>query len=102
MGQTLKPLVLLLKSGVQPGAAQKVPRGIILGDEAVERPVKVLERFDQAEDMAVPVINGYVLKPRSQTWRGHQSVGVLFLERKIDACDLIEIVEDHERRRVVF
>ena len=52
-------------------------------------------------DAAMPVVDGDVLETRSQARRGQEPVAGPALEGEIDARDLIEVVEDHQCRRVV-
>ena len=101
VGETLKALVRLLEPGVQPGATEETAGAVVLRDEAAEEPVEVLHRLDQAEHAAMPVVDGDVLETRSQARRGQEPVAGPALEGEIDASDLIEVVEDHQRRRVV-
>ena len=101
MGETLKALVRLLEPSVQPGATEETAGAVVLGDEAAEEPVEVLQRLDQTEGAAMPVVDGDVLETRSQARRGQEPVAVSALEGEIDARDLIEVVEDHQCRRVV-
>ena len=101
MGETLKALVRLLEPRVQPGATEKTAGAVVLGDEAAEEPVEVLHRLDKAERAAIPEIDGDVLETRSQARRGQEPVAGPALEGEIDPRDLIEVVEDHQRRRVI-
>ena len=98
MGETLKALVHLLELGLQPRATEKTAGAVVLGDEAMEDPVEVLQRLDQAEEATMPGVDGDVLETRSQARRGQKPVAVPALEGEIDASDLIEVVEDHQRR----
>src|SRR5262245_47233427 len=74
---------------------------VVLSNEAAEKPVEVLHRFDQAEHAAMPVVDGDVLETRSQARRGQEPVAGPALEGEIDARNLIEVVEDHQRRLVI-
>jgi hypothetical protein len=101
VGETLKSLVHLLELGRQPRATEKTAGGVVLGDEAVEEPVEVLQRLDQTEEATMPGVDGDVLETQSQARRGEKPVAVPALEGEIDTRDLIEVVEDHQCRRVV-
>src|SRR5258707_13213399 len=99
--ETLKALIRLFEPGVQPGATEETAGAVVLGDEATEEPVEVLHRLDQAERAAMPVVDGDVLETRSQARRGQEPVAGSALEGEVDARHLIEVVEDHQCRRVV-
>ena len=86
---------------MQPGATEETAGAVVLRDEAAEEPVKVIHRLDQTEHAATPIVDGDVLETRSQARRGQELVADPAFEGEIDASDLIEVVEDHQCRRVV-
>src|SRR5688572_12378650 len=101
MGQTLEAFVGFPKLAWQPDAATKPSFAIVFGDEAAERAVAILDRLDQAERRSPRDVGGNVLESCSEGWRVPDAVAPRSLERDVNACDLIEVVEGHQRRRVV-
>ena len=57
MGEALESLVRLLEARVQLSAADETRLTIVLGDEASENAVEVLQRFDQTEGAAMLVVD---------------------------------------------
>ena len=101
MGEALESLVRRLEPRVQLSATDETGLTIVLGDEASEHAVEILQRFNQTEGVAMLAVDGDVLETRSQARRGQEPVAVAVLEREIDARDVIQVVEDHQRCAVV-
>ena len=76
------------------------PIGIVFSDKATQHTVGILDRFDQRERGAGLRVRGDVLETGAERWRGPESVATRAFERNVDARDLIEVVEDDERRRL--
>ena len=101
VGETLEPLVRLLKSGAEPRAAHEPAIRVVFGDEAEHGSVHILQRLDQAEHVAALLVDGDVFETQSQARRGNELVGLPTFEGEIDSRNPVEVVEDDQRRRVI-
>src|SRR5262245_29374947 len=68
--EAFEALVLLFELGMQPGATKEMACGIVLGHEGAEVPITIFQRFDEAEDAAVTIVDGDVLEAQSKAGCG--------------------------------